>query len=68
MAYEDTLATNLRMQRAKVKKTQGTVAVETGLTATAICNYEAGKRTPTLQTLALLADYYKVTISELVGK
>ena len=68
MAYEDVLPTRLRMERARVKKTQKDVANETGLTAAAICNYEKGERVPTLQTLAQLADFYGASIDYLVGK
>ena len=68
MAYEDVLPTRLRMERARIKKTQKQVAKETGITAAAICNYENGERVPTLQTLAQLADFYGASIDYLVGK
>ena len=68
MAYEDVLPTRLRMERARIKKTQKQVAEEIGITAAAICNYENGDRVPTLQTLALLADFYGASIDYLVGK
>ena len=68
MAYEDALPTRLRMERARIKKTQKQVAEKTGLTAAAICNYENGERVPTLQTLAQLADFYGASIDYLVGK
>jgi transcriptional regulator with XRE-family HTH domain len=68
MAYEDVLPTRLRMERARVKKTQKQVAEEIGITAAAICNYENGERVPTLQTLAQLADFYGASIDYLVGK
>ena len=68
MAYEDMLPTRLRMERARMKQTQKQVAANTGLTASAICNYENGDRVPTLQTLAVLADYYGASIDYLVGK
>jgi repressor LexA len=68
MAYEDVLPTRLRMERARIKKTQKQVAEETGIAASAICNYENGDRVPTLQTLAQLADFYDASIDYLVGK
>ncbi len=68
MAYEDVLPTRLRMERARIRKTQKQVADDTGITQAAICNYEKGDRVPTLQTLALLADYYDQSIDFLVGK
>lgn len=68
VAYEDELPTKLRMERARVKKTQAQVASETGLTAAMISQYENGNKTPTLQTLSILADFYNTSITELVGK
>lgn len=68
MAYEDVLPTRLRMERARVKKTQKQVAESTGITQSAICNYENGERVPTLQTLAILAEFYGASIDYLVGK
>lgn len=68
MAYEDELPTRLRMERARVKKTQAQVAEKTGLTAAAICNYENGDRTPTLQSLYALAKFYDVSLDYLTGK
>lgn len=68
MAYEDELPTKLRIERARVKKTQAQVAAETGLTAAAICHYENGEMVPTLQSLRALADFYCTTIDYLVGR
>lgn len=68
MPYEDTLAIRLRVERARVKQTQKQVAEATDITTTNLCHYEAGKMTPTLQTLAKLADYYGCSIDYLVGR
>lgn len=68
MAYEDVLPTRLRMERAKVKLTQAQVAEKTELTTTAICQYENGNRTPTLQKLQLLAALYNVSLDYLTGR
>lgn len=67
MAYKDELPAKLRMERARIKKTQAQVAAETGLTAAAICNYENGDRTPTLQSLYTLASFYGVSLDYLMG-
>lgn len=67
MAYEDELPTRLRMERARVKLTQAQVAAKTGLTASAICNYENGDRMPTLQSLYTLASFYGVSLDYLMG-
>ena len=62
------LAERLRVERARKKVTQTEVAEATGTTAVAICNYENGNRTPTLEKLNALADYYEVTTDYLLGK
>lgn len=64
----ETLAERLRMERARKRVTQEEVASAVGTTGVAICQYEAGKRTPTLNRLAELADYYGVSLDYLVGK
>ena len=68
MAYEDELPTRLRMERARVKLTQAQVAAKTGLTASAICNYENGDRVPSLQKLQALAAFYNVSLDYLTGR
>jgi len=67
MAYEDELPIRLRMERARLKLTQAQVAAKTGLTAAAICDYENGNRTPTLQSLYELASFYNVSLDYLMG-
>lgn len=62
------LAERLRMERARKKVTQVEVADATGTTGAAICAYENGTRTPTLDKLEALADYYGVTTDYLLGK
>lgn len=68
MAYEDELPTRLRMERARVKLTQAQVAKQTGLYPAALCNYEAGRTVPTLQTLSTLADFYGTSLDYLIGR
>lgn len=68
MLDKSKLAERLRMERARKKVTQAEVAEATGTTDVAICNYENGKRTPTLDKLEALADYYGVTTDYLIGK
>lgn len=68
MAYEDALPTALRVERARVKLTQQQVATATGITASALCNYENGERVPTLQTLSRLADFYNISLDSLMGR
>ena len=68
MAFEEELPTKLRIERARVKMTQAQVASAIGTTTAAICQYENGDRTPTLQSLAALAEFYQVSLDYLVGR
>lgn len=68
MLDRDRLAERLRMERARKNVTQAEVAGTVGTTAAAICSYESGTRTPTLDKLAALATYYGVSLDYLVGK
>lgn len=68
MLDRNKLAERLRMERARKNVTQAEVAEATGTTSVAICNYESGKRVPTLKKLEALADYYGVSTDYLIGK
>ena len=68
MAIRDKLAMRLRMERARVDMTQSDVASSAGITPAMLCDYENGVRTPTLQTLAALADFYQVSLDYLTGR
>lgn len=67
MAYDDVLPTRLRMERARTNETQKQVAGRVGITAPALCAYEQGTRTPTMQTLRKLAEGYGVSLDYLAG-
>lgn len=58
---------NLKKIRLSREKTQVEVANAVHLTQFTYSNYENGKTEPTIETLINLANYYKVTIDELVG-
>jgi transcriptional regulator with XRE-family HTH domain len=64
----DDLAARLRMERARIDKKQDEVANAIGITASMLCNYENGNSIPTLQKLALLADYYGCSLDYLAGR
>ena len=68
MTFEKELPTKLRVERARVNMTQAQVASAIGTTAAAICQYENGERTPTLQNLRALAEFYQVSLDYLVGR
>ena len=58
---------NLKKIRLSKEKTQTEVAQAVNLTQFTYSNYENGKTEPNIETLINLANYYKVTIDELVG-
>lgn len=68
MAYTDALPTKLRMERARTNETQAQAAERIGITASALCTYEQGARTPSLQTLERIADAYDVSLDFLTGR
>ena len=62
------LCENLVELRLKRKLTQAAVAKEVEIDTRSYQNYEYGKRTPPLNTLIALADFYGVSLDELVGR
>ena len=54
-----------RLREAK-KLTQKGVAGEVGISWRAYQNYERGKQEPTLSVLIALADFYQISLDELV--
>jgi transcriptional regulator with XRE-family HTH domain len=68
MGYTDTLATNLRVQRARTNVRQQDVAEVTGIDQTALSQYENGTRVPSIETVVRLADYYGVSLDSLAGR
>lgn len=52
------------LRRAK-KITQEDLAKEVGLTKGAIGMYETGKRTPSLKTAKVIANYFEVSLEEI---
>lgn len=58
---------NLRILRESMKLSQEKLASLTGLTARRIFSYEREPNEPDIETLALLADFFGVTIDFLVG-
>ena len=44
------------------------LARETGINANTLANYEKGTRQASYETLILLADYFNVTVDELLGR
>ncbi|MBE6995323.1 MAG: helix-turn-helix transcriptional regulator [Ruminococcaceae bacterium] len=61
-----TFSEHLSKLRAEKKLTQKGVATEVGISWRAYQNYERGVQEPTLSTLIALADFYQISLDELV--
>lgn len=63
------MGNNLKMYRQMLNASMEDVAKATGLSTGAYSDLENGKRpNPTLSTLVKLADYFDVSLDELVGR
>lgn len=58
---------NLKNHRQTAEKTQKEVAKETGISQQALSTWENDTKIPTIEHCAILADYYGISIDELVG-
>ena len=58
-----------RLKELRVEKnlTQTALSHETGLSQAIIANWESGKKSPTLDSLIIIAKYFDVTIDYLAG-
>lgn len=54
--------------RAEKGVSQYRVAKDTGLGEATVCNHESGRRNPNLLAVVAYAEYYGVTVSELLGE
>ena len=59
---------NLKTTRKIYKISQKQLAKETGITQQAISFWERNERTPNIVDLIKLADYYQISLDELVGR
>lgn len=57
----------LRELRENRGVTQKEVAIAVGCSPTVYSRYERGEREPDISTLCSLADYFKVSIDDLIG-
>jgi len=62
------LADNLQMHRRRMGLSQEELAEECQVSRQAIAKWENGESVPTIEKLVFLADFYKVTLDELVGR
>ena len=58
----------LKYQREINGCTQSTLAKETGISQQKISYYESGKHSPSIDDCIILADYYGISLDELVGR
>ncbi len=58
---------NIKKYRKKASITQQELADATGIDRATIVRYENGTRTPPLENLKILANYFHISIDELVG-
>ncbi|MBR4618798.1 MAG: helix-turn-helix transcriptional regulator [Bacilli bacterium] len=61
------LGKRIKEQRKKLKLTQEELGKLVNVTKVSICCYENGTRTPTLETLKVLAEAFNVDINYLLG-
>ena len=59
---------HLKTQRELAKLTQGELAKETGITQAAISRWEDDLRVPNIESCIKLADFYGISLDELVGR
>lgn len=59
---------DLKEIRTRYGVSQKTIADILGCSVTVYSRYETGTRQPPLETLIALADYYKISMDELVGR
>ena len=59
---------NLQLYRKKRNLTQSELAEKVGISVSAIEKYEAGTRTPLMKNAKKLANFFNITIDELLGR
>ncbi len=58
----------LKYQREAAKLTQRQLAKETGITQVNICRWERGEVMPSIDFCVKLADFYGISLDELIGR
>ena len=62
------VAENLKYHRELNHLSQSALAKATGIPQTTISAYEKGANLPNIQNCITLADFYEITLDELVGR
>ena len=68
MEYQEELKKNLKFFRKQIGLTQEEVAIHLHGHKSLVSNYENGHSVPDIFTLITLADLFKVSLDELVGR
>ncbi len=63
---KETIATNIRMQRAKKHITQEQLAELIGLSTTSLCSLENNSALPKITTLMKLAEVFDIKVDDLL--
>lgn len=58
----------LKFHRTKRNKTLLQVEHDTGISNSNLSRWECGKVTPSIEYCVILADYYGITLDELIGR
>lgn len=65
--YPKTFAEKLKKARSDAGYTQEDVSLILNIGRSTLANYEVGRTEPNLNTLAMLADFYDVSVDWLLG-
>lgn len=68
MNRKDSIAANLRANRAKAKLKQEEVAKAINKDIGTVRNYEKGETCPDLETAWVIADFFGLSLDELAGR
>ncbi|MBQ2713382.1 MAG: helix-turn-helix transcriptional regulator [Clostridia bacterium] len=68
MEYQEKIQKNIKQCRKSLGLTQGELAEKLNGRKSLVSNYENGYSTPDIFTLIKLADLFKVSLDELVGR
>ncbi len=62
------LAENIRELRMQFNISQAALSEKTGLSQSAIARWELGKSEPTAEALCVLAEFFEVSVDDLLGR
>ena len=68
MCIADYIGKKIREMRSITSITRRELGDNVYLSPYSIANYEVGRRTPDIETLCHIADYFGLTLDELVGR